>query len=81
MDFTLSFEQQALVDSLTAFVERELYPHEDIVEQLRAVPQEIADDIKRKARDAGYISMNMPEELGGAGLDHQTMTHVARVMG
>jgi len=81
MDFTLTFEQQALVDSLTTFVEKELYPHEEIVEQLRAVPKEIADDIKRKAKEAGYLAMNMPVELGGAGLDHQTMTHVARVMG
>lgn len=81
MDFSLSFEQQALIESLTAFVETELYPHEEVVEQLRAVPREIADDIRRKARAAGFLAMNMPEELGGAGLDYQTMAEVERVMG
>ena len=81
MDFSLTFEQKALVESLTEFVEKELYPHEDIVEQLRAVPAEIAQEIKRKAKEAGFVAMNMPEELGGAGLDYQTMAQVERVMG
>lgn len=81
MDFSLGFEQQALVDSLTAFVERELYPHEDVVEKLRAVPEEIAQDIRAKAKAAGFFAMNMPEELGGAGLDHQTLMQVERVLG
>jgi len=81
MDFSLSFEQQALVESLTDFVEKELYPHEAVVEELRAVPKEIADDIKKKARAAGFYAMNMPEELGGGGLDYQTLAQVERVMG
>lgn len=81
MDFNLSFEQQALVDALTAFVERELYPHEDVVERLRAVPAEIAQDIRAKARAAGFVAMNMPEALGGGGLDYQTLMQVERVLG
>src|SRR5690606_28906636 len=81
MDFSLSFEQQALVDSLTEFVERELYPHEDVVERLRAVPEEIAQDIRAKARAAGFVAMNMPENLGGGGLDYQTLMQVERVLG
>ncbi len=81
MDFSLSFEQQALVDSLTEFVERELYPHEDVVERLRAVPEEIAQDIRAKARAAGFVAMNMPEDLGGGGLDYQTLMQVERVLG
>lgn len=81
MDFSITFEQQALVDSLAAFVEKELYPHEAIVEELRAVPDEIAQDIQRKVKDAGFLSMNMPEELGGGGLDYQTMALVDRELG
>ena len=64
MDFTITFEQQALIESLAAFVEKELYPYEPVVEQLRAVPDEIAADIKQKAKDAGFTAMNMPTELG-----------------
>ncbi|MBK1871411.1 acyl-CoA dehydrogenase family protein [Aestuariivirga sp. YIM B02566] len=81
MDFSLTFEQQTLVDALTDFVETELYPHEAVVEETRAVPQEVADDIRTKAKAAGYYAMNMPEELGGGGLDYQTMAQVERVLG
>lgn len=81
MDFSLTFEQKALVEALTEFVEKELYPHEQIVEELRAVPDEIAEPIKRKAREAGFVAMNLPEEVGGGGLDCQTMAQVERVLG
>jgi acyl-CoA dehydrogenase len=81
MDFSLSFEQQALVDSLHEFVEKELYPHENIVEELRKVPEDIAQDVRRKAKEAGFTAMNMPEELGGPGLDHQTLAQAERIMG
>jgi acyl-CoA dehydrogenase len=81
VDFTITFEQQALVDSLAAFVEKELYPHEALVEELRRVPEDLAADIRKKAKDAGFLSMNMPEELGGGGLDYQTMALVDRELG
>jgi alkylation response protein AidB-like acyl-CoA dehydrogenase len=81
VDFTQTFEQQALTESLAAFVEKELYPHEDLVEELRHVPAELAKEIKQKAHDAGFIAMNMPVELGGAGLDYQTMAMVERELG
>jgi len=81
VDFTLTFEQQALIDSLAAFVEKELYPHEAIVEEQRQVPPDLAKEISKKARDAGFFAMNMPIELGGAGLDYQTMALVERELG
>ena len=59
MDFSLSFEQQALVESLTEFVEKELYPHEDVVERERMVPKEIADDIKRKAEETKRLGITV----------------------
>jgi acyl-CoA dehydrogenase len=81
MDFGLSFEQQALVDSLEEFCKRELYPHESLVEELRYVPAEIKQEIRRKSRDAGFEGMNLPEEWGGAGLDKQTKMEAERVLG
>lgn len=81
MDFSLTFEQQALIDSLAEFVEKELYPHEDLVEQLRAVPPDIAQDIKAKAKAAGFFAMNMPAELGGGGLDYQSLALAERELG
>lgn len=81
MDFSLSFEQKALVEALEDFIQKELYPHEEIVEELRAVPAEIAADIKRKAIAAGFYAMNMPAEIGGGGLDYQTLAQAERVLG
>lgn len=81
MDFSLSFEQQALVDSLEEFSKRELYPHENLVEELRYVPKEIKDEIRQKSRDAGFEGMSLPEEWGGPGLDKQTKMQAERVLG
>ena len=73
MDFNLSTEQQLIVDTVRAFVERELYPHELEVERSDRVAPELAGDIKRKAMEAGLFAANMPEAVGGAGLDAVSM--------
>lgn len=81
MDFGLDFEQQALVESLEEFCKRELYPHEDLIEELRCVPEEIKQEIRRKSREAGFEGMSLPEEWGGPGLDRQTLMQAERIMG
>ena len=81
MDFNLSTEQQLIVDSVRAFVERELYPHELEVERSDRVAPELAGDIKRKAMEAGLFAANMPEALGGAGLDAVSMALMERELG
>lgn len=78
MDFTLTFEQQALIDSLKEFIKKELLPHENLVEEQRGVPKELAREIRRKAHAAGFTNMSMPEDVGGGGLDFQTMALVSR---
>ena len=72
IDFTLTDEQQTIVETVRDFVRRELSPHDDEVERLGHVPQELAAEIRRKALEAGLYAMNMPEELGGGGLDYVT---------
>jgi alkylation response protein AidB-like acyl-CoA dehydrogenase len=57
------------VDTVRAFVEKELYPHEEEVKRLDEVPAELAARIRRKAIAAGLYAANMPAELGGGGLD------------
>ncbi len=65
MDLTLSEEQRLSVDTVRAFVEKELYPHEDEVERLDEVPPELPGQIRAKAIAAGLYAANMPAELGG----------------
>lgn len=72
MDFGLSEEQRLIVDTTRAFVEDELYPHEAEVERTGILRKELADELKQKAIEAGLYAANMPESVGGAGLDTVT---------
>jgi acyl-CoA dehydrogenase len=81
MDFGLDDEQRAIVDTVRAFVTKELYPHEDEVDRLGDVPPELVDEIRSKALKAGLYAANMPADLGGGGLDAVGMTLVERELG
>jgi alkylation response protein AidB-like acyl-CoA dehydrogenase len=72
MNFGLSAEQQMIVDATRAFVEAELYPHETEVERTGILRPELREEIAAKARAAGLYAANMPEDVGGAGLDTLT---------
>jgi acyl-CoA dehydrogenase len=69
MHFGLSDEQRMIVETTRAFVEAELYPHEVAVERSGHLPLELIREIQAKAITAGLYAANMPEEVGGAGLD------------
>ncbi|MGO1117629.1 acyl-CoA dehydrogenase family protein [Rhodovibrionaceae bacterium A322] len=81
MDFSLSSEQQMVVDTVRSFVEQELYPHEAEVERTDEVRPELAAEIKKKAIDNGLYAANMPEELGGGGLDTVTVSLMEMELG
>ncbi len=72
MHFGLSDEQQMIVDTTRAFVERELYPHEAEVERSGVLRMDLIKELQAKAIEAGLYAANMPEEVGGAGLDTLT---------
>jgi alkylation response protein AidB-like acyl-CoA dehydrogenase len=72
MDFGLTDEQAMIVDTTRAFVETELYPHEAEVERSGRLDMDLVRDIQKKAMAVGLYAANMPEEVGGAGLDTQS---------
>jgi alkylation response protein AidB-like acyl-CoA dehydrogenase len=72
MDFGLSDEQRMIVETTRSFVETELYPHEAAVERSGHLPMELIRELQAKAIAAGLYAANMPEEVGGAGLDTLT---------
>lgn len=78
MNFELSSEQNMLVEAIRSFVTKELMPYEDEVEKLNAVPAEMAEEIRRKAIAAGFYAFNMPEEVGGGGLDYVSQALIER---
>ena len=81
MDFAVSQEQEMVVDTVRAFVERELVGHEAEVERTGQVPPELVDQIRSRALKAGIYAANMPAELGGGGLDDLTMAMAERAFG
>jgi acyl-CoA dehydrogenase len=81
MDFALSTEQQMLVESVRAFVKAELDPYEDEVERTDEVRSELIRQIHGRAIATGFYAANMPEELGGGGLDHLSLTLMERELG
>ncbi|MEO0622001.1 MAG: acyl-CoA dehydrogenase family protein [Pseudomonadota bacterium] len=81
LGFGLSEEQEMIVSTVRDFVEREIYPHEDMVERTGVVPDEIGAEIKRKCLEMGFYACNFPEDVGGAGLSHLDFALVERELG
>ena len=81
MDFAYSDEQRMLVDTVRAFVAKELMPHEAEVERDNQVRPELIAEIREKAKAAGLYAANMPEDLGGGGLDAVGVALMERELG
>jgi acyl-CoA dehydrogenase len=81
MDFQLDDEQRAVVQTVRRFVDRELVPHEEEVERLDDVPPALVDKVRSSALSAGLYAANMPEDLGGGGLDAVSMSLMERELG
>ena len=81
MNFALSDEQRMVVETVRGFVERELYPLEPDVERRGEVSRELGETIKRKVLELGFYAPNMPEQIGGGGLDHLTSALLERELG
>ena len=81
MHFALTSEQQMIVDTVRTFVERELYPYEDEVEQMDDVRPELRRQIIDRSLEQGLYAANMPEEFGGGGIDDLTLMLLSRELG
>ncbi len=81
MDYPLTEEQRLLVDSVRAFREKELEPHEAEVDRTGEVPEELGAHIKRKAIEMGFYAPNLPESIGGGGLDYKSLALFERELG
>jgi acyl-CoA dehydrogenase len=81
MDLELSTEQRAVVETTRAFVHRELVPHEDEVERSGRLAPSLLAELRATALRAGLYAANMPEEVGGGGLDTLTWMLMERELG
>ena len=78
MDFSLTDEQQMLYDTVRDFCERELIPHEEQLEKTGELPRDLEFELRQKGMELGLHACNMPESVGGAGLDCVSYTLVEK---
>ena len=81
MQFALTDEQQMIVDTVRAFVENEIYPHEAEVERTGKVAPEIGQEIAAKCKDLGFFAPNISSEFGGGGLGQLDFSLLERELG
>jgi len=81
MDIELSHEQRMLLETVQAFLEQEIYPHEEEVDRLGRVPLELGRQIEKRAIEVGLFAANLPESIGGGGLDYQNLVLIEREFG
>ena len=81
MDFALSEEQNLLIETARRFVDEELLPYEEEVEESGEVRPELVAQIRDRSLALGLYAANMPESVGGGGLDTLTMCLLDRTLG
>ena len=74
-------ENELLLETIKKFMADEIYPHEEVVDKLGYVPTEIANQIETKSKEIGLFAANLPIEVGGGGLDYESMALVEREYG
>lgn len=81
MNYQTTDEQTMLLDSLRVFLEEEIYPHEAEADLAGEVSIELGEHIKTKAIEMGFYAANLPESVGGGGLDYTTLGLMERELG
>ena len=79
--YNLDDETRMIVDTVRGFVKDEMQPHEDLVDKLGHVPEEIGREIEVKSKTLGLFAANQPESVGGGGLSMKAMSLVEREYG
>ncbi|MFG2586660.1 acyl-CoA dehydrogenase family protein [Streptomyces sp. NPDC048438] len=73
VDFSLNVEERQIRDTVRTFISKEVMPLEqDVLRNERAgapaITLDVLDELRAKARKAGFWGMNTPEEYGGMNL-------------
>ena len=81
IDFTLTDEQQMLVEMTRSFVEKEMLPHEETLESTDTLPPELAASLRKRSMELGLHACNLPEKIGGGGLDAVSVMLIEKELG
>lgn len=81
MSIPMSHEDELLRDTVRSFFDDHVLPHEEMVDTLGDVPEEIGRDIEARSKELGLYAANLPERIGGGGLTHSQMAIIEREFG
>lgn len=81
MDFAVDEDTRALLSSLSRFVETELRPLEQAIEDDSTRADEILAPARCKSIELGFFAMHVPEEFGGGGLSTVQMCLAEEIIG
>ena len=76
-----SHENELLLETVKSFMEKEIYPHEEQVDKDGCVSEDLGKHIEKKAIEIGLYAANLPENVGGGGLDYFGMALLEREYG
>lgn len=68
MNLRISEEYEIMLQNLRKFIKREIIPLEEKYFMEDEIPWEVRLEVRRKAREAGFYGIHMPEEVGGGGM-------------
>ena len=69
MNIGISHENELLQKTVRGFVTDFLIPHEEQADRDGEVPDEIGREIEARSKELGLFAANLPESVGGAGLN------------
>ena len=81
IDFSLTSEQKMFVETTKNFVEKEMIPHEEILEKTDSLPKDLANSLKKKSMEIGLYACNLPKNVGGGGLDAVSVMLIEKELG
>jgi len=81
VNIAVSHENELLLNTVRSFLKEEIYPHEELVDRLGDVPEELGRQIETRAKEVGLYASNLPEDVGGGGLNYSAMAVVEREYG
>ncbi|WP_138933232.1 acyl-CoA dehydrogenase family protein [Roseovarius arcticus] len=81
MNTQTSHETELLLNTVRNFMEAEIYPHEDMVDRTGEVPEALGRQIEARAKEVGLFAANLPEDVGGGGLNYSEMAVIEREYG
>ncbi|SHI58177.1 acyl-CoA dehydrogenase [Shimia gijangensis] len=81
MNMTISHEDELLQSTVRSFIADVVIPHEEVTDTLGEVPEEIGREIEAKSKELGLYASNLPENVGGGGLNYTQSSLVEREFG